>query len=126
MLASRDESRQKQAPEAHPTHVSPQQNPQRHAGQTHNELKQLQPDNLINQGRAAAANEQHQQPRQGSAGIRQRRGSHIIFHTLFRRNGQFLQIREGLIELILAISFHRLGQSPPGYTSDSNCFSLKP
>ena len=66
-MARRDQTRQHQAAEAHATHEGAQQDAQRHRRRSDHQFEQLKPDDLVNQRRAAAADEQHQQRRQIAA-----------------------------------------------------------
>ncbi|MBI5689495.1 MAG: hypothetical protein HZC55_05310 [Verrucomicrobia bacterium] len=57
----RQPARQGQAAEAHPAHEGPEQNRERDGRGTDHQLQHLQPDNLVDQRGAAAADEQRQQ-----------------------------------------------------------------
>ena len=61
MLARRDVSRQQQAAEAHAAHERPQQHAQRDSRRADDELEELEPDDFVDQGGAAAADKQQQQ-----------------------------------------------------------------
>ncbi len=61
MAPRRDEARQKVAPGAQPAHVGAQQNGHRDGSRAHDQLQKLQPDDLVDQRRAAARGEQNQE-----------------------------------------------------------------
>ncbi len=61
VLARRDVARQKKAPETHAAHERPEQDGQRDRRRANHELKELEPDDLVNEGSAAAGDKQQQQ-----------------------------------------------------------------
>src|SRR4051794_29988269 len=63
-----DEPRKQQAPQTHSSHEGAEENPERHRRGADDELDQLEPDNLIDQCRAATSHEQHEQQRQEAMG----------------------------------------------------------
>ena len=58
---ARDEARQQQAAGAHAAHERPQQHAERNGGRADHQLQELEPDDLVDQRRTAAADEQHEQ-----------------------------------------------------------------
>ena len=58
---ARDEARQQQAAHAHAAHERPQQHAEGNGGRADHQLQELEPDDLVDQGRTAAADEQHEQ-----------------------------------------------------------------
>ena len=74
---ARDEPRQQQAARAHAAHERPQQHAEGDGGRADHQLQELEPDDLVDQRRTAAADEQHEQhgqkpARRGRAGRRGR------------------------------------------------------
>ena len=61
MLARRDVARQQEAAETHAAHERAEQHSQRHRRRANHELEELEPDDLVNQGGAAAGDKQQQQ-----------------------------------------------------------------
>ena len=58
---ARDEARQQQAAQAHAAHERPQQHAEGNGGRADHQLQELEPDDLVDQRRTAAADEQHEQ-----------------------------------------------------------------
>ena len=56
-------SRQQQAAKAHAAHVDPQQHAQRDRRRSDGQLKELKPDDFVNEGRAAGSDKQQQERR---------------------------------------------------------------
>jgi hypothetical protein len=63
MLFNPDESRQQQAAEAHASHERTEQHTERDGRGSDHELKELEPDDLVYERGAAAADEEQQQHR---------------------------------------------------------------
>src|SRR5262249_21097935 len=61
MLARRHDPRQQQAAETHAAHERAEQNPERDGRRSNHELQQLEPDDLVDQRRATAADEQQKE-----------------------------------------------------------------
>ena len=57
----RDETRKKQASRTHTAHEGPQQYAEGNSGRADDKLQELEPDDLVDQRRAAAADEQQEQ-----------------------------------------------------------------
>ena len=83
-----DEARQQEAAEAHAPHERAEQHTERNRGRSNDQLEQLQPDHLVDQGSTAAGDEKHQQQRQHEA------AGHTTTVVLTRGHRQ--SIRQGL------------------------------
>jgi hypothetical protein len=75
MAALGNEAGQSQTAQAHAAHKSAEQQTERNGGGADDKLEQLEPDDLVNQGGATAAEKQEQKQRQEAGrGGRRRRG----------------------------------------------------
>ena len=63
MLPRGDDVRKREAAQAHAAHECAQQNSQRNRRRADDQLKQLEPDDFVDEGRAPAADEQQQERR---------------------------------------------------------------
>src|SRR5437870_2626125 len=63
MLTRRNKSRQQKTAQTHSTHEGPEQNAERNGGRPDDELQQLEPHNLVDEGCASASDEEEQECR---------------------------------------------------------------